>query len=372
MRLIELKEEGVQKRKAHDADSARLSRLKEELSAQAIIQTDLVNLGNPRATYEGLKRQILRETTLKQQLSLQEQNYKRLLDETANLRNQLESFSTLDKELAEANLLLADCQSDYQTFLANQSTANLLSKLEEDLEKIISSSSNLRAELEIKETELINIRPKYSSEEHSEKRNLINKLIHEVAQLESESKHTETQKQNLFNQLERLKVVKREQTNKIAERDRLSELHDLADFIRDCLRKAGPYITEAYLYTVSLEANLLYREISGNSMISLRWGLEYEIIMEEEGRDRPFHNLSGGEQMTAAISVRLALLKEFSDLRFAFFDEPTTNMDEERRRNLAQQIGRIKDFEQLFIVTHDDSFEGFTDNIIQITKKAHI
>ncbi len=372
LRLIELKEEGVQKRKAHDADSARLSRLKEELSAQAIIQTDLVNLGNPRVTYEGLKRQILRETMLKQQLSLHEQNYKRLLDETANLRNQLESFSTLDKELAEVNLLLADCQSDYQTFLANQSTASLLLKLEQDLEKIISNSSNLKAELEIKETELINISPKYSYEEHSEKRNLINKLIHEVAQLESESKHTETQKQNLFNQLERLTVVKREQTNKIAERDRLSELHDLADFIRDCLRKAGPYITEAYLYTVSLEANLLYREISGNSMISLRWGLDYEIIMEEEGRDRPFHNLSGGEQMTAAISVRLALLKEFSDLRFAFFDEPTTNMDEERRRNLAQQIGRIKEFEQLFIVTHDDSFEGFTDNIIQLTKKAHI
>lgn len=372
LRLTELKEEGQQRRKAYDADMARFSKLKEELSTQAIIQSDLVNLGNPRATYESLKRQILRETTLKQQLNLQEQKYKQLLDETANLRNQLESFATLDKELAEVNLLLADCQNDYQTFLANQSTASLLPKLEQDLEKIVASSANVRAELEAKETELIQISPKYSYEEHSEKRNLINKLIHEVAQLESESKHTETQKQNLFNQLERLAVVKREQTDKIAERDRLSKLHELADFIRDCLRKAGPYITEAYLYTVSLEANLLYREISGNSMISLRWGLDYEIIMEEEGRDRPFHNLSGGEQMTAAISVRLALLKEFSDLRFAFFDEPTTNMDEERRRNLAQQIGRIKEFEQLFIVTHDDSFEGFTDNIIQLTKKAHI
>jgi exonuclease SbcC len=41
-------------------------------------------------------------------------------------------------------------------------------------------------------------------------------------------------------------------------------------------------------------------------------------------------------------------------------------MDEERRRNLAQQIGRIKDFQQLFVISHDDSFEEFTDQIITL------
>jgi DNA repair exonuclease SbcCD ATPase subunit len=39
-------------------------------------------------------------------------------------------------------------------------------------------------------------------------------------------------------------------------------------------------------------------------------------------------------------------------------------MDEERRRNLAQQIGRIKDFQQLFVISHDDTFEGHTDQVI--------
>jgi exonuclease SbcC len=92
----------------------------------------------------------------------------------------------------------------------------------------------------------------------------------------------------------------------------------------------------------------------------------YEIILEEEGHERSFASLSGGEQMAAALSVRLALLKELSDMRIAFFDEPTTNMDEERRRNLAQQIGRIKDFDQLFVISHDDAFEGFTDRVVSV------
>ena len=41
-------------------------------------------------------------------------------------------------------------------------------------------------------------------------------------------------------------------------------------------------------------------------------------------------------------------------------------MDEERRRNLAQQIGRIKNFHQLFVISHDDSFEGFTDQVVTL------
>jgi len=105
-------------------------------------------------------------------------------------------------------------------------------------------------------------------------------------------------------------------------------------------------------------------------MASLRWDSGYEITLEEDGHERPFANMSGGEQMAAALAVRLALLKELSDIRLAFFDEPTTNMDEERRRNLAQQIGRIKDFDQLFVISHDDTFEGFTDRVIHVHPPA--
>jgi exonuclease SbcC len=169
-------------------------------------------------------------------------------------------------------------------------------------------------------------------------------------------------------ELDQLNLVKARVTEHLAERSRLEELGELSDFIRDCLKKAGPHITEAYLYTISISANQLYRDITGNALVNLKWDKDYEIILEEGGRERPFANLSGGEQMAAALAVRLALLKELSDLRIAFFDEPTTNMDEERRRNLAQQIGHISDFDQLFVITHDDSFEGYMDQIINIGK----
>jgi len=70
--------------------------------------------------------------------------------------------------------------------------------------------------------------------------------------------------------------------------------------------------------------------------------------------------------MAAALSVRLALLKQLTDIRIAFFDEPTTNMDAERRENLAIEISRITHFDQLFVVSHDETFDNYVDNVIAV------
>ena len=114
----------------------------------------------------------------------------------------------------------------------------------------------------------------------------------------------------------------------------------------------------------------MYREICGHTDQTLNWSVDYGISLEEEGYDRPFGNLSGGEQMAAALSVRLAILKQLSDIRLAFFDEPTTNMDAVRRENLAQQISQIKNFDQLFVISHDDTFEGYVDNVITVGERG--
>ena len=53
----------------------------------------------------------------------------------------------------------------------------------------------------------------------------------------------------------------------------------------------------------------------------------------------------------------------------AFFDEPTVNLDEERRENLAEQLRNIHDFRQLFVISHDDSLEGVTDHVIRVSKE---
>ena len=152
------------------------------------------------------------------------------------------------------------------------------------------------------------------------------------------------------------------------ERERLEKVAEVTDFIRATLKEAAPLVARNYVYHVSVEANQMFREITGAAECTLKWAEDYGIVMEQDGYERPFQSLSGGEQMAAALSVRLALLKQLSDIRIAFFDEPTTNMDRERRENLAQQIGQIRHFEQLFVISHDDTFEGYMDHELRIER----
>jgi exonuclease SbcC len=154
--------------------------------------------------------------------------------------------------------------------------------------------------------------------------------------------------------------------NEFRERDRLKKVAEVTDFIRSTLKEAAPLVARNYVYHVSVEANHMFREITGAAECTLKWTEDYCIVMEQDGYERQFQSLSGGEQMAAALSVRLALLKQLSDIRIAFFDEPTTNMDSERRENLARQIGQIRHFDQLFVISHDDTFEGYMDHELKI------
>jgi exonuclease SbcC len=91
-------------------------------------------------------------------------------------------------------------------------------------------------------------------------------------------------------------------------------------------------------------------------------------LLESGGYRRSFRQLSGGEQITAALSVRLALLRDLLRIDTAFLDEPTQNLDATRRENLAEQIQRLSGFSQLFVISHDDTFERLLQSVIHVEK----
>ena len=141
------------------------------------------------------------------------------------------------------------------------------------------------------------------------------------------------------------------------------------NFARKVYKEAGPRITERYVYAVSQEANRLFRELLNRPNVALEWTRDYDILVQEGAHRRRFLNLSGGEQMCAALAVRLALLRVLADIDIAFFDEPTTNMDRRRRLGLAEAIANIKSFRQLFVISHDDTFEQYTENIVFVERE---
>jgi len=94
-------------------------------------------------------------------------------------------------------------------------------------------------------------------------------------------------------------------------------------FIRDIIRKTGPYVKRALVHSISLEANRIFGDVISDHTMQLSWDEDYLIKIKNQSNIREFSQLSGGEKMSAAIAVRLALLKQMTGIRVAFFDEPT-------------------------------------------------
>ncbi|MGI6161775.1 MAG: hypothetical protein ACOYJD_07065, partial [Christensenellales bacterium] len=139
--------------------------------------------------------------------------------------------------------------------------------------------------------------------------------------------------------------------------------------IQRLLSLAGERIASAYREELGRRANSIYASVAGEG--GLEWVTNYELELTTDGRRRSFKQLSGGEQMTAALSVRLSLLDSLWRGGFGFFDEPTVNLDRQRRENLAAVLPQmLRGFAQAFVISHDDTFEAMSESVVYIEKSG--
>ncbi|KCZ71924.1 ATPase involved in DNA repair [Candidatus Methanoperedens nitroreducens] len=141
-----------------------------------------------------------------------------------------------------------------------------------------------------------------------------------------------------------------------------------SNFIRDTIKNSSEHIVNEFIGEISSEASGIYCEIMDGFTSALKWANDYDIEIESEGQVKSFKQLSGGERMGAALAVRLALLKVLSNCDFMFLDEPTQNMDEIRREKLSDEILRIRGFKQVFVISHDDTFNEKYEHVVRIQK----
>ena len=358
--------EGETKRAAYDQLQARLETLGDPEERIGEMRAQLEQLADPRGRAQGLHRVMARAGEWE---ALRDRAGRMASEAISICQEQelaLQAYASLDEEMASITLHRAQFESDHFACLAHQSVAESLVDREKNLARLGEEVESLTRQQSLVDARLRELEAAYDREEHRRDVEDYDRCRERLAVVSTRRVSLEGQLDGLIAERARLDVLRERTVVLGREHAVLLRLRERTELIRDLLIRAAPYLTESYLHSISHEANRLYREITGRYDVTLRWNREYEITLEEGVWTRPFQTLSGGEQMAAALAVRLALLRELSEIRVAFFDEPTTNLDEERRRSLAIHLGRIHDFQQLFVISHDDSFEGLTDQQIQL------
>ena len=140
---------------------------------------------------------------------------------------------------------------------------------------------------------------------------------------------------------------------------------ELVKEMRRVFNSLGPEIMELLLDAINMEANDYYAALTGSPDL-LFWDRDFEASIRNVDGKRIFKQLSGGQQMVTAIAIRLAVLKHLGNLPIVFLDEPTANLDDERREVLASVVGNIMGYEQVLVISHGDEFSSEIENVVDL------
>jgi exonuclease SbcC len=348
---------------------AKLEELAGSRDEAARLQSELDELDDPRRRHASLSEKAARRAALEAQWESESHAASLLTASLDEIERALLPLADLDAHLAAGRAALKQYEADHRRYLENGQVAadlparrRLAAGLRDQLDELTAERDAAQAQAEQVaagfDPEALAAARRRADDlqaERARQEGVLERLRQELSGTERELEGLETSAQTLD-----------DEQSALAERQRTLAV---TEFIRSVVKQAGPYVTRRLVQQVSLEAARLYAEVMSDYTGRLGWSEEYEITLEKDGRERGFQQLSGGEQMAAALAVRLALLRELSSIDVAFFDEPTSNLDGTRRDSLADQILAVKGFSQLFVISHDDTFERVTNNVVRVVKE---
>jgi len=346
----------------------RAAELRESSNQLETVKQQLEALNDPRAQARTQQEIIKQEAAFQQQLQAEQQKLQEAGQQLYELDQQLALYIELDTQVAQQESIRQQCEAGYSTYLKNIDTAKLLPEREQAYRQAAQKAEQAEQNLIAAEQAYREAEAAFDEQELTNIENEVNRLTAELARLAEAMRKLQLEINALEQQIQHAEALLVELEAAEKEKQALEELHRMIEQFRKLIREAAPHVLKAMMTGISIEANRIFGEIMGDRSAQLSWQNDYEIILHRQGANRTFAQLSGGEQMSAALAVRLALLKKLSSLNIAFFDEPTQNMDELRRTNLAEQIRRVRGFDQLFVISHDDSFEQGLDSLVRLRK----
>jgi exonuclease SbcC len=333
-----------------------------------LVEHDLATLRDPRTQRAAQQDIIAREGYFQQQLQAEQQRLQTIQQQLQQLQEQLAVYQTLDSDIAMQEAIRQQSESGYKQYLTHEKEAQALPEREQAHQQQLVKTQWAEQELHKAEEAYRQADAAFNRDELVAVDAEIRRLESELSALEEKRKNSQAKMAQLAQQIETAKALRLQLEAAQKEYQVLDDLHTMMAQFRVLLKEAAPHVLKAMLNDISAEANRIFSEIMGDRSVQLSWQDDYEIMLRRQGVNRSFAQLSGGEQMSAALAIRLALLKKLSNLNIAFFDEPTQNMDELRRMNLAEQIRRVRGFEQLIVISHDDTFEQGLDSIVRLNK----
>jgi len=362
----------------------------------------------------GLETMLQEFVAKKEELVKKKTNLKELLDKLAIKETESVKLKVEIRQLEEKNIELAEKKVQLKSWV--QKNNRLMQKLAEQKNE---RKNEVFDEQLVKKQELIN---KFSKHELLTKN--LEENIEQITVLKTKLLHVQNESQKtvekLFNRkdlTEEIEILKKEfeqfavqekevslqqmrlRTNhtnvELQERKSLEILDSLKkqqiELIK--LKELYHWIDAHFLkltYTIEKQVmlnihhlfNQVFKEwfaiLIDDENIYSRLDDTFTPIIEQNGYEISFSNLSGGEKTSAALAYRLALNKVINEViqqiktkDLLILDEPTDGFSTEQLDKVRDVLERLN-LRQTLIVSHETKIESFVENIVRVNKEDHV
>ena len=369
---LDIKNLGIDIQKLIENQEFQNSQMLREKKKELEVELRNLNLDEKRENLKNLLENLEREKEkiLKNQNSIESNlkeidNYSKKIKEDTN-----KNIESKKSEIKTFENKLDDLKNPYNEYLKNNVLAedleNLLLKVDKNIKELYSLRTDknlLKEKVSILEEKIKNIK----IDELKEKYDIIKEELNEInKKLGSSQEKIENYKKIL----EKISSQEEKEKKLLIEFKKLENKFNKASLIRNEVGQMGRAISKYMLSGISNIASVNFNKITGRTE-RIEWSNEekdkYAVYLVGQERKIAFEQLSGGEQVSVAIAIRGTMTEYFTNSKFMILDEPTNNLDTERKKLLAEYMGEIlNNLEQSIIVTHDDTFREMAEKIIEL------
>lgn len=323
---------------------------------------------------------------------------KRFKGELKDALGKVDSFSSEIAILSKNVDLLEVNLKDLQEFTSNKSKIELYEKLGEASKKQEKDSQKKLDEIIIKidqlQKEIDGTLKAFKIADITELKKLESDIKENLDSFEEKLEKLRSQKNaieiDLSAERKTQEYLKKEVNELIAgleEKKKLKEKLEYSTEIRNWVKEQFPVllrdIERQILISSARDFNTFFKEWfnvlveSGNIEVEIRPD-DFQPIINVNGYDSPFRDLSGGEKSAISLAYRLGLTKiineRYQDVKtkdLLILDEPTDGFSQQQV-NRMQEIFNSLNTSQMIIISHERALDSFVTDIYTFKKSNHL
>ena len=348
------------------------SQMLKEKKKELEVELRNLNLDEKRENLKNLLEnlEIEKEKILKNQNSI-ENNLKEIDEFSRKIKEDTnKNIESIKSEIKTFENKLDDLKNPYNEYLKNNVLAEDLENLLIRVDKNIKELYSLRTEKNLLKEKVFNLEDKIKNVKIDELKEKYDTIKEELNEINKKLGSSQEKIENYKKILEKISSQEEKQKKLLVEFKKLENKFNKASLIRNEVGQMGRAISKYMLSGISNIASVNFNKITGRTE-RIEWSNEekdkYAVYLVGQERKIAFEQLSGGEQVSVAIAIRGTMTEYFTNSKFMILDEPTNNLDTERKKLLAEYMGEIlNNLEQSIIVTHDDTFREMAEKIIEL------